>query len=256
MIDLVIDQLSVTIAGQQVCSRLNLHAGNGQCWGLLGGNGVGKTTLLRCLAGLLTADHGSVQIDGRPLAGYSRRALATLLGLLPQDTSDPFPATVLETALIGRHPHLSRWQWEDHRDYELARHCLKQLGLEHLEQRPVSSLSGGERRRLAIATLLTQQPQIALLDEPTNHLDLHYQILIMRLLQQYMRENNAMLFMTLHDVNLAARYCSHLLLLYGDGQTEHGPTASLLTPDRLQRLYHHPITVVDDGTQRIYAPAP
>jgi iron complex transport system ATP-binding protein len=184
-----------------------------------------------------------------------RKELAQQLGLLLQDDTDPFPATVLETALTGRHPHLGRWSWEGPNDLRLADLALQAVGLADMAGRTLDTLSGGERRRLAIATLLTQSPRLALLDEPTNHLDLHHQVdLLQRLRDDFTRDGHAAV-MVLHDLNLALRYCDHLLLLYGNGHWEAGPTLELATAKRLSALYGHPLRPVSHEGRQFFMPA-
>jgi len=139
----------------------------GQCWGLLGPNGVGKTTLLHTLAGLRAPFSGSIDLAGRSLTQTRRRIVAQQIGLVLQHHQDGFPATVLETALIGRHPYLRPWQWESADDRARAQQALERMELAEMAQREVQTLSGGERQRLALATLLTQDPPLWLLDEPT-----------------------------------------------------------------------------------------
>lgn len=247
--------LSVTVGARQVCRDLDLRLEAGQSWGLLGANGTGKTTLLHTLAGLRPPSAGEIRLNGVPLHALPRRQLARQLGLLPQDSVDPMPATVLETALIGRHPHLGLWQWESPADLALARTALAAVELADAETRPVGTLSGGERRRLALATLLTQAPRIHLLDEPTNHLDLRHQVGLLTLLRERVRDQGGLLVMSLHDLNLAARFCDHLLLLFGDGEVLAGPAVQVLAPAHLQRLYGHPIAVVESEGRRAFVPA-
>jgi len=228
--------LAVTIAGRRVCVDLDFSVGRGECWAILGRNGAGKTTLLNTLAGLRAPETGTLEILGRPLAGLPRRELARLRGVLPQDDSDPFPATVMETVLIGRHPHLSRWTWEGREDIALARAALSAADMAGTDGREVATLSGGERRRVALATLLAQDPQLFLLDEPASHLDLAHQLAVLDRLVQRVRGEARALVMVVHDVNLALRYCDHALLLAG-GNAVAGTAADLLTPEHLSRLY-------------------
>lgn len=246
--------LDVSIGPVTVCRQLSVSVAPGQCWGVLGANGMGKTTLLYVLAGLRQAQAGRVALEDRALGDLPRREVARRIGIVFQDLVDPFPATVLETALVGRHPHLRAFDWETARDHELARRALAEMGLEGLEGRPVHSLSGGERRRLGIATLLVQDPPLCLLDEPTNHLDLRHRIRLLEFLRGRAAEQGKAMVMVLHDVNLAARFCDHLLLLYGRGETETGPSEKLLTRDRLSRLFRHPIEAVGDGRRTYFHP--
>lgn len=252
---LSVHSLTVAVGGRTVCRELELSLQPGQCWGLLGPNGAGKTTLLHTLAGLRRPQAGEIRLAGTPLKALSRRRRAQLLGLLPQDSQDPLPATVLETALIGRHPHLHAWQWESAADLETVRDVLAAVELAGLEQRQVDTLSGGERRRLAIATLLAQAPAVYLLDEPANHLDLRHQISLLELLRERAFAAGGALMMSLHDLNLAARFCDHLLLLFGDGDSLAAPAAEALTPANLQRLYRHPVHVIEAGGRRAFIPA-
>lgn len=246
--------LTLQIGEQLVCRDASFEFRAGECWGILGVNGAGKTTLLHTLAGLRAPDHGEISLAGTPLCGLSRRHIARQLGLMLQDTPDPFPANVLDTALIGRHPHLSRWQWESAADIELAHTALAQVELTGFEQRTVTTLSGGERRRLALATLLVQTPALMLLDEPTNHLDLRHQHHLLQLLRQR-AQNGAGIVMVLHDINHVVRYCDHVLLLFGNGEICQGRQTDILNAEALSRLYDYPVVEVAVGQQRYFASA-
>lgn len=232
---------------------LDMHIESGQVWGVLGPNGAGKTTLLHTLAGLLPARRGQVRLNDVPLAALKRRVIAQQLGLVFQERQDSFPATVLETALMGRHPWLSAWHSEQAIDQQLAQQALAALDVEHLAERLLSTLSGGERQRVAIATLMTQNPDIWLLDEPTNHLDLHHQVKVMRLLKDQAALGKA-IFMCLHDLNLAARWCSHILLLYPNGDACWGPAHSMLQPAALEQLYQQKLITVEVDGAPVFIP--
>jgi len=250
---LEIRELVIDVPGRRDSRALTLSVEPGQVWGVLGPNGAGKTTLLHTLAGLRGPRAGQVLIDGRPLAALGRRQVARKLGLVFQDRHDGFPATVRETALIGRHPWLSAWQMEGGEDLRLAEAALERLDVDHLAERLVSTLSGGERQRLAIATVLTQAPQIWLADEPTNHLDLHHQSAVMALLAEQAAEGRAVM-MCLHDLNLAARWCDHLLLLYPDGEACWGPARDMLVPAALERLYGQRLATAEIDGAPVFVP--
>ena len=246
--------LAVSIGGKSVVRGLNLSVQPGQRLAILGRNGVGKTTLLHSLAGLRAPDSGEIKLAGDPYARLGPRCAARLRGLLPQHQSDAFTASVLETVLIGRHPHVSRWDWESAADEALARAALADVGLADLAARSIHTLSGGERQRVALATLLVQQPRLYLVDEPLAHLDLNHQIGMLELLSRRVREEAAALVMVLHDVNLAARFSDQALLLHGDGEHALGDSAAVLDAARLSRLYGHQLRVIEDGERRWFVP--
>jgi len=234
-------QLSLHAGENCVCQPLNLTVNVGETWGILGANGAGKTTLLHSLARLIAPSNGEILLRQQHLARWPRKAFAQQVGLLLQDSHDTFPSTVLETALIGRHPHCRVWQGETTEDQAIAEQALAMVGLQDFATREVQSLSGGERRRLALATLITQAPSVWLLDEPTNHLDLRHQYQLLDSLLAYVQTRQGATIMSLHDPNLAARFCSHVLLIGENGITQHGPAATLLTAATLSDLYGYPL---------------
>ena len=252
---LAASKLDVSIEGRILVRGLDLELRRGETLAILGRNGSGKTTLLHTLAGVRPASAGSVALTGRGYPDLGARAAARLRGLLAQAHSDAFPASVLETALIGRHPHLGRWDWEGAADERIACDALAQVGLAGLEQRDVHSLSGGERQRLAIATLLAQQPLLYLLDEPLAHLDLSHQIAMLELVTRTAAECQAGFVIVLHDMNLALRYCQRALLLSGDGVWQEGASAQVLTAENLGELYGHSLRELRDGERRYLVPA-
>lgn len=247
--------LDVSVAGQPVCRGLDLAIAPGERWCILGRNGAGKTTLLHTLAGLRTPDRGGILLDGAPLSQLPRRNVARQIGVLFQDHHDAFPATVLETALTGRHPWLGLLVWESASDRAIAREALAAVDLATLAERDTGTLSGGERRRLGIATLLTQQARLLLLDEPANHLDIHQQVRMLDVLRQQTDTGERALCAVMHDINLAARCCDRFLLLFGDGTHLAGERDAVLTAPNLERLYHHRLRRIDDPAGPVWIPA-
>jgi iron complex transport system ATP-binding protein len=246
--------LTVSIADKPICNELNVTMQRGECWGILGGNGAGKTTLLHTFAGLRVADKGQINFADKLLKHWPRKLLSQKLGLLLQDSNDIFPSTVLETVMIGRHPHLKFWEIESQSDFDIARQALVEVSLVDAQDRQVSTLSGGERRRLAIATLLVQNPELFLLDEPTNHLDMRYQITLLEMLIRKANEQDGCLCMVLHDANLARRYCTHIMLMISPDDIVTGPADDILNEDNLGRLYQFPIKSVETESGRIFLP--
>lgn len=234
--------LNLSIGDIQVCKDLNINCEAGDVWGVLGRNGKGKTTLLHTLAGLRTANSGEILLRQKNIKDLTRKQIAQQLGVLLQHHEDSFPSTVLETVITGRHPHIQHWQWESKTDWEIAHQALETVQLSHLAERPINQLSGGERQRVSIATLMTQNPHVLLLDEPNSHLDLKYQIQLLTYLCDQAKSQQQCIVMTLHDLNLAARFCNKIILLMGEGKTITGNANELLTEENLSQLYEYPIT--------------
>ena len=251
---LACEGLDVRVAGRCLVRSLSAGFEPGTLVAVLGRNGVGKTLTLHTLAGLRPPSAGTVTLDGRALAEWPRGALARRLSLLPQSVEDPFPTTVLETALIGRHPHLGFWQWEGPGDLDLARRALAEVDLGGFEARELDTLSGGERRRLAVATLLAQDPAACLLDEPTNHLDPAPQHAVLEVFRRR-ADAGGVVLASLHDATLAARYAHRALLLYGDGRWEYGDCAEVLTPAALTALYGSPVAELAWQGRRVFVGA-
>ena len=245
--------LTVAVAGRTLVDGLELQLEAGNFIAMLGPNGVGKTLTLLTLAGLRPAAAGQVHLGGTELGQLPRGSVARDLGMLLQHQSDPFPTSVLEMALLGRHAQAGIWHWESPADIELARDALRAVDLHGLEQRAAVSLSGGERRRLAMATLLTQDPQLYLLDEPLNHLDPQHRFMVLDCLASLCAGGKAVIA-SLHDPMLAARYASHVLLLYGDGRWAFGTREELLTTARLAALYQTPFASLNHDGQTVLFP--
>lgn len=232
------ERLTLTIADRNLCQGLDVEFKAGENWVILGANGSGKTTLLHALAGLRAPDQGLAMLDGVPVGQIPHRLRARRMGVLFQDFNSEFPATVLETVLTGRYPRLERWQWESAADYQAAAAALDAVGLAGFAHRSLTTLSGGERRRVDIAALLAQDAPICFMDEPTNHLDLRHQTQILELLSMRSDRPGHFNVFVLHDINLAVRFGSHGIMLFDDGENLCGPLPSIIKRPNLERLYH------------------
>jgi len=235
--------LTFDYGAEPVVEAVSLAVEPGSLTGVLGPNGSGKTTLLRLLAGTLSPSRGSVRLDGRTLADWPRRHLARRLAVVPQETHLAFDYTVVEIALTGRYPHLGPFELEGPDDVALAREALSATGTQHLERRLFSTLSGGEKQRVVIASALAQfgrqreSGALLLLDEPTASLDLHYQLEIGTLLKRLNAERGITVIVSTHDLNFAASICRDLVLLQDGHVVTSGPTTRVLDRAAVRQLY-------------------
>jgi len=216
---------------------LSLAIGAGEFVGLLGPNGAGKTTLLRLLAGLVHPRQGEIRLAGRPLAAYRPRERARLLACVPQENALLFEFSVLEVVLMGRAPHLGALSLEGQADLETARAALDEVGLDILADRPLSALSSGERQRALIARALAQRPRVLLLDEPTAFLDLKHRLQIYEILRRLSAQAGLTVVAVSHDLNLAARYGTRIVVLDRGRVAADGDPATLVNPDLLREVY-------------------
>ena len=253
-VQLACQQLTVEVAGHTLVRELDFCAYSSTMTCILGRNGTGKTLTLHTLAGLRSPAAGEVRIGAQRIDTLPRRDLARSLGLLLQGTEDPFPSSVLDTVLVGRHPHIGFWAWESEHDRAASRAALAAVGMESFAQRDVATLSGGERRRVAIASLLAQNPDVFLLDEPLNHLDPHHQMDVLKLMKERTSTGHTVV-LSLHDAGLAARFADHALLLFGGGEWLSGPTREVLTEETLSRLYGVPVREITWAEGRTFVVA-
>ncbi|MFQ5913127.1 MAG: ABC transporter ATP-binding protein [Nitrospinota bacterium] len=248
---LVVRGISAKLGARTVIQEVNLSVPPGRLVAAIGPNGAGKTSLLRCIAGVLRPSFGSVLLDGGDLLSMPERQRARLVAYLPQEAHVTFPFTALEVVLMGRHPHLGWLAGESPLDLEIAREALDEVDALELAGRPVTQLSGGERRRVLFARALAQKPRLLLLDEPTADQDLHHALLLM---ERCRRDAETCVLAVLHDLNLAGRFSDRLLLLNEGRAFAEGESSEVLHPDVLNPVYRVAVTVITDGRHRMVVP--
>ncbi|MFC7046889.1 ABC transporter ATP-binding protein [Halobacteriaceae archaeon GCM10025711] len=210
-----------------VLSDVTFQVESGELVSVVGPNGSGKSTLLRVVNRILTPDAGSVLVDGRDVAGFSRGEIAKTFGYVPQDQGGGFPTTVFDTVLMGRKPHID-WRPTDH-DLEIVSSVLERLELQELAMRDVGELSGGQRQKVVMARAIAQEPAVLLLDEPTSSLDLKHQLQVLDIAREE-TDAGVATFLVIHDLNLAARYSDKVLLL-DDGKVHAAGGVEVLSPN-------------------------
>ena len=231
-----VQNLFYEIDGKTLLDDVSLHIDQGQFVGLIGPNGAGKSTLIKAISGILRYQGGSVRLEGTDLSSISSREIAASLALVPQIAPYTHGFTSLELVLMGRYPHLGRFQVEGRADERIARDAMRLTETEKFADRTLGTLSGGERQRVFVARALAQQPRILLLDEPTSNLDVLHQLKALDLVQQLVEEGLTAVA-AIHDLHMAARYCDRLVLLSNGRTLADGPPEEVLLPEIIESAF-------------------
>ena len=234
---IALENIQYSYAGTPVLQDITFSVNPGDFFIVIGPNGSGKTTLMKLIAGIAQPDKGMVNILEHPIHSYRRKILARQIAFVPQSVPMDFPFTVKEVVLMGRSPYQGMLGLESKEDMKKTQQAIMFTGLDHLADRKMNQLSGGECQRVFIARAICQEPSVLLLDEPTAALDLSHQIRIMDLMEKLKMEKRITIVMVSHDVNLAAMYGKRLLLLDKGRMAEIGPPREVLTYQNLERSY-------------------
>ncbi|MCG2621076.1 ATP-binding cassette domain-containing protein [Arthrobacter sp. I2-34] len=228
--------LSYGIGGKQIVCNAGFEVPSGAVTGVLGPNGAGKSTLLHLMAGTLPASAGEVRLDGEDLFLLRRKDRARRVALVEQDARTELSMTVREVVLLGRTPHRSMLAGDSAGDPAITAAALAAVGMQDFGHRLFNTLSGGERQRVQLARSLAQEPRLLLLDEPTNHLDIHAQLSVLSLVRR-LSADGVTVVAALHDLNLAAEFCDHLMVMAGGQVVAAGPVGDVLTAELIERVY-------------------
>jgi len=223
--------------GPQVLDAVRLVIARGQLWSIVGPNGSGKSTLLRIMAGLIEPVHGQVLFNGRALSSLRPRERARRIAFLPQTIVPTFGYVARQIVAMGRYPHVGGLGLESRRDWQLVDEAMAWTDTSPLAWRTLNTLSGGERQRVVITAALVQANELLLLDEPTTGLDLHHQIGIHRLVTRLSRQRGWTVVTATHDLNLAAHFSQHVVMLKDGRVVASGAPAEVLTCRRVEEVY-------------------
>lgn len=229
---------------RQALREVSFQLQPGEILGVIGPNGAGKTSLVRVLSGVLPLSGGKILTDGRDLAKMSEMERARRMAVVPQARNLPGAYTVWEMVLLGRTPHLGWLGSLCPQDEEIARQAMLRTDTMELAERRIGELSGGEQQRVLLARALAQSAPILLMDEPTTHLDLQYQVNLMELIRSLAEQEKLAVLVSLHDLNLVARYAHRVALLVSGSLQAVGSPQEVLTAERLSRVYHVPLRSV------------
>ncbi|GIE92249.1 ABC transporter ATP-binding protein [Actinoplanes regularis] len=238
--------LSLGYDDRTIVTDLSVDIPDGKVTAIVGANACGKSTLLRGLARLLKPRAGAVHLDGVPLGGMSTVDVAKVLGLLPQSPVAPDGVTVADLVSRGRYPHqgwFRRWTDSDH---EAVAKALEATGTAELANRPLQQLSGGQRQRVWVAMALAQDTDLLLLDEPTTFLDINHQVELLRLLRRLNQESGRTIVAVLHDLNLASRFCDHIIAMADGSIIAEGPPVDVITAELVAKVFGLACVIVPD----------
>ena len=225
--------IGVAYDARTILDGVNATISDGGITALMGPNGCGKTTMLRCIGGLQTPTRGSVRVDGKRVEDYSARELAKRVAFVRQHAQTDFDFSAFEIVLMGRNPYQHRLQNESQSDWDIVERCMRQTGTWDLRFARPHEMSGGELQRVMIARALAQSTPLLLMDEPVSNLDIAHQLEIMRLL----RSLGKTVVIVLHDLNLALHFCDRLMLLHNGRLLYHGPIDNGLTSQQIETVY-------------------
>lgn len=232
---------------REIFSGLNLDLVAGDILCLLGPNGCGKTTLLRCLGGLLPLKEGDLRLNGRDMSRINDRERARVMGFVFQEHRILFPYSVLEVVRMGRAAHLALFSSPSQKDTGIAEKALETVGLIHLRDERYTGISGGERQLVLIARALAQEPSVLLLDEPTSHLDFGNQMLILEIISHLAQGSGLAILMATHFPDHALLASNKAVLMKDGGFIDCGPPELVITESNLKMLYGIDVKVVPGG---------
>ncbi len=232
---LIIDGIEFGYSSVPVLRDITLDANGPQLLSIIGPNGVGKSTLIHCINRILSPNKGTVMIDGDNVNDVSLKDLAKKVGYVPYSANDTFPLSVVDTVLMGRHPHATYKSLD--KDLDIVYDTLRLLDIEDLAMRNFNELSAGQHQKVMLARGLVQEPEILLLDEPTSNLDIKHQMEVTRILRGLSQEKNILVIMISHDLNIAAKYSDTMIMLHGGSIYAIGTPSEVITKENIKAVY-------------------
>jgi iron complex transport system ATP-binding protein len=237
--------------GYHAVRGVSYKIGSGMLVGLIGPNGCGKSTMMKCINRIHDVSSGEILIDGESVLTKSPGEIAKIVANVPAELKTSFGLTVYDTVMLGRYPHLNNVWWESEEDESFGIDSLKKFGIWHLRDRPLHMLSSGERQRVLIAKAYVQQPRLMLVDEPTSHLDMKYKLDVMEYLNAMVKKDMTILVAE-HDISLMARYCDLCIIMKKGEIVAIGKPKDVITPELIEDVYEVSASVGFDHEGELY----
>jgi iron complex transport system ATP-binding protein len=253
MLTLKLDNVSLGYGKRTILKDISLQANPGELVGIIGPNGSGKSTLLKSVIRVLKPYSGKIFINGNSLDEMRHKDLAQLVAIVPQNPVLPDLFTAFEVVLLGRTPHLGLLRYESSTDLAIVQKSMEITHTEHLAERRIGEISGGEKQRLVIARALAQEPKILLLDEPTAHLDINYQVETLELVRRLCIEDDLIVLIALHDLNVAVQYCNRLVILNGGVIYSQGTPEAVVNAKTIKDVYGVDVCVLPHPVNKLPA---
>jgi iron complex transport system ATP-binding protein len=251
-VKLELEKVACGYGGPPVVRDINIRAEGGEFVGIVGPNGSGKTTILRCISGVIPVERGRILVDGRALQEMDTMEIARNIAVVPQDHHIGFEFPVHDIVLMGRYPHIARFRFENKNDYKKTESVMKNTGVYSLRERAATELSGGEKQRVIIARALAQEPRILLMDEPTSHLDISHQLEVLDLVKNLVRDHGLMVVGVFHDFFMATRYCDRLIMLHKGRIISEGAVEDVLSEKNFADVFGVEARTRQNGDGRLY----
>ena len=246
MVSLSTEHLQIGYGEKIIVDDLNLSINKGEITTIIGANGCGKSTILKTLARVHTANSGVIYLDGKMIHKIPTKEIAKKMAVLPQSPEAPSGLTVYELISFGRAPHQGGFGRLSEKDRNVIQWSLEVTGLASFANQPVDALSGGQRQRAWIAMAIAQETELLLLDEPTTYLDMAHQLEILQLLEKLNKEEGRTIMMVIHDLNHAARFSHHMVALRNGKLVKEGSAEEVMTHDVLKEVFHIDAEIVKD----------
>ncbi|MCD4844868.1 MAG: ABC transporter ATP-binding protein [Methanosarcinales archaeon] len=252
MVRLKVNNIEFAYNSTPVLENISMELDRSEVLGIVGPNGTGKSTLIRCIDRILKPQQGTILLDEHDITNMKQMDIARKMGYVPQSTTRVFPASVIDTVLMGRRPHLG-WKSSEE-DMDKVLEILELLGIMEFAMKDFNEISGGQQQKVLIARALAQEADILLLDEPTSNLDIRHQLEVMEIMKNVVKKKGISAVMAIHDLNLASRYTDRILMMNEGRIFATGDPASVLTIENIKHAYGVEVLVKSDGERPYIIP--